>query len=245
MRIKKKYVLLPLAVILVFAAVGYGTLRLMDTRSFQFFGGLVNRIETDQKVVALTFDDAPTLQVTSVLQTLAQKNVQATFFEIGSAIEKYPQLARAITQAGMQVGNHSYSHQRMVFQPFSFYQDEVDKTNRLIRATGYSGEIMFRPPHGKKLVGLPWYLSQQHIRTIMWDVEPDTFEDTGASNGDANFLVNYTLQQTKPGSIILLHPFCDKVCAADRAAIPRIIDGLEARGYQFVTISQLLTYAKK
>jgi peptidoglycan/xylan/chitin deacetylase (PgdA/CDA1 family) len=157
MRIKKKYVLLPLVVVLIFAVVGYGTLRLMDIRSFQFFGGLVDHIETDQKVIALTFDDAPTLQVTSVLQTLGQKNVRATFFEIGSAIEKYPQLARAITLAGMQVGNHSYSHQRMVFKPFSFYQHEVDKTNQLIRATGYSGEIMFRPPNGKKLVGLPWF----------------------------------------------------------------------------------------
>jgi len=70
----------------------------------------------------------------------------------------------------------------------------------------------------------------------MWDVEPDTF---AARNPQA--LVEYTLTNVMPGSIILLHPFCDSDCHADRLALPLIIDELKALGYQFVTVSELLT----
>lgn len=243
-RFKKKYIFIPVGLLLILAMLAYGTYQLMNSRTVQLFGKLVSRVATDQKVVALTFDDAPGPQLNDILALLTQRQVQATFYEIGQQMEKYPQEANAITRAGMEPGNHSYSHERMVFKSMSFYQNEVERTNTLIRATGYTGEITFRPPNGKKLAGLPWYLSQHNILTITWDVEPDTYEDTGTGSGDANYLVQYTLTHTKPGSIILLHPFCSTICAADRAAIPGIIDGLRARGYTFVTISQLLTYAK-
>jgi peptidoglycan/xylan/chitin deacetylase (PgdA/CDA1 family) len=73
----------------------------------------------------------------------------------------------------------------------------------------------------------------------MWDVEPDTYYSGSVKN-----IVDYTIQNTKPGSIILLHPFCGSACEADRKALPEIIDGLIAKGYKFVTINQLLEYKK-
>lgn len=242
MKVKKKYIIVPLVLILLLVGLGYGTLQLMDSRTFQFFGGLVDHVDTNQKVVALTLDDAPGPQTGDILRVLGEKDVKATFFAIGSALERYPDEARAIASAGMEIGNHSYSHERMVFKAMSFYQDEIERTSALIRKTGYAGEITFRPPYGKKLVGLPWYLNQQHMRTIMWDVEPDTYRDASAGKDDAKFIVSYTLAHTRPGSIILLHPFCQSGCAADREAIPGIIDGLRAEGYSFVTISRLLSY---
>jgi peptidoglycan-N-acetylglucosamine deacetylase len=72
----------------------------------------------------------------------------------------------------------------------------------------------------------------------MWDIEPDTYYQ-----GDAELITKYTLDTVKPGSIILLHPFYDSGLA-DKEALPRIIDGLVANGYKFVTINQMLKYKK-
>ncbi|MFZ5376178.1 MAG: hypothetical protein ACOZAN_00715 [Patescibacteria group bacterium] len=112
-----------------------------------------------------------------------------------------------------------------------------------IRQFGYKGIITFRPPNGKKLFFLPWYLEQQGITTIMWDVEPDTFLPQNLSvKEQTDFLVEYTINKVQPGSIILMHPFCSE-CQADRLAIGKIIDELHQRGYKFVTISELLSVA--
>ena len=69
----------------------------------------------------------------------------------------------------------------------------------------------------------------------MWDVEPDTYHA-----GNADKIVSYTLENTKPGSIILMHPLCGESCVADREALPKIINGLKEEGFSFVTVSELL-----
>ncbi len=134
----------------------YGTYKLMNSRTYQLFGGLTNQVETSQKVVALTFDDGPTKNVVQLLPLLDKYNAKATFFVIGNELEKNLEEGKKIAQAGHQIGNHSYSHKRMVFKTPSFIQQEIEKTNTLIRKTGYKGPIDFRPPNGKKLVGLPY-----------------------------------------------------------------------------------------
>lgn len=212
-----------------------GLFQVSKSRTFQFFDNLTSRVETTQKVVALTFDDAPNEKTQVVLDILKQKNIKATFYEIGENIEQYPDVVKAIVKAGMEVGNHSYSHKRFLLKPLSFVDSEIQKTNTLIRNSGYQGEITFRPPNGKKLFILPWYLKQHNMKTIMWDVEPDTFF---AGNSDA--IVKYALDHTQPGSIILIHPFCEVECEADRKALPLIIDGLKEKGYKFLTISEIL-----
>lgn len=220
---------------LIIISVSLLLFQISKSRTFQFFGNLTNRINTDQKVVALTFDDAPSTKNQEVLDILKEKQVKATFYEIGKGIEQFPSEAKAIVDAGMEVGNHSYSHKRFLLKSLSFVDTEIQKTNKLIRDTGYQGEITFRPPNGKKLFALPWYLRKHNIKTIMWDVEPDTYVA-----GDLEAIVKYTLDHVRPGSIILLHPFCDFECDADREALPKIIDGLKEKGYTFVTINELL-----
>ncbi len=238
--VKRSLVILSIAAVALLLC-GYALLQLSNSRSFQLFGGLTDRVQTNEKVAALTFDDAPSPHVSAVLSTLQAKQVKATFYEIGRAIEEYPDEARAIVDAGMEVGNHSYSHQRFLFQSQAFIDVEIQKTSTLIRDTGYRGEITFRPPNGKKLIGLPWYLAQHDIKTITWDVEPETYASDLSADAKTEFLVRYTLEHTRPGSIILLHPFCDS-CASARQALPEIIDRLAANGYRFATVSELLRY---
>ena len=116
---KKKLIFIGISTLVVFLLL-FGSLKLMNSRTFQLFGGLTNQVETNQKVVALTFDDGPTTNVDEILPLLNQYNAKATFFLIGSDIEKNPEEAKKIANSGHQIGNHTYSHQRMIFKSPSF-----------------------------------------------------------------------------------------------------------------------------
>lgn len=225
-------IVLALAVIMVIAVGGY---YLVNSRSFQLAGQLVERIDTSDKIVALTLDDGPTTVASDVLRILADADVPATFFLNGRDLAAHPDLGRAIAAAGHEIGNHTYSHRRMVFASPETVVAEVERTDEEIRRTGYRGPITFRPPYGKKLWTLPHYLSEHDRTTVTWDVEPDSAQDANADQ-----IVAETVDAVRPGSIILLHVMYEGR-AASRAAIPRIIDELRADGYRFVTVSDLIT----
>lgn len=216
-------------------AVGFAMWRVSRATTFQFFGEIVPRVETTERVVALTFDDGPTPGKTDeILSVLAAKDVRATFFVTGRELAAHPDEARKIVAAHHELGNHSYSHQRLIFKSPSFIADEIESTDRLIKTTGYAGEIHFRPPYGKKLFGLPYYLSRTNRKTIMWDVAPET----GDADDDSDRIIAHVLENAAPGSIILLHVMYDSRAASMRA-VPGIIDGLRSSGYNFKTVSEL------
>lgn len=221
----------------LFFAAAVGIYFYSKSRTTQLFGEIIARVETDKPKVALTFDDGPTRRFTQdVLATLRERNVTATFFLIGKEIEENLPQAREIVADGHEVGNHTYTHPRMVFVTPSTVRNEIERTDAAIRMAGYRGEILFRPPNGKKLVTLPWYLSQHDRKTIMWDVEPESFPDVTAN---AEAFTKHVLDNTKNGSIILMHVMY-RSGEVSRQALPMIIDGLRQRGFEFVTVSQLL-----
>ncbi len=233
-----KIALAAVSALALLAGAGFGTLRLMDSRSYQLFGTLVQRVDTSRKVVALTFDDGPTPGPTlEVLDVLRQTHARATFFVTGQGLEQFPELGPEILAAGDELGNHSYSHTRMVFRPISFYASEVERTDRLIRRAGQRGEILFRPPFSKKLVGLPWYLSRHGRTTVMWDVQPDS---ESGDQPDTPTIVSDALSNVRPGSIILLHVMYLPVRASSLRAVRPIVEGLQRRGYEIVTAGELL-----
>lgn len=226
---------------LVFGLIPLTTWQISKARTFQFFGGIVSWVETDKKIVALTFDDGPTKNTGTVLEMLDKLGVKATFFVTGSELKQNPEAGRMIVQAGHELGNHSYSHNRMVFKSQSFIKKEIEETDSLIRQAGYQGDILFRPPYGKKLLGLPYYLNKQHRKSIMWDIEPESYPEIGA---DTNKIVKYVAEKTKPGSIILLHVMYESR-AKSVDSITGVINELKAKGYQFVTVSELLKEQKQ
>ncbi|MBI6874394.1 polysaccharide deacetylase family protein [Clostridium aciditolerans] len=213
----------------------------MNSRSFQFFGGIVSRVNTKEKVVALTFDDGPSKKVDKILSILNEENIKATFFLIGSEIDKYPDEAKKLVVSGQEIGNHTYSHNRMVFKSPSYIKKEIEDTDRLIRKIGYKDTIQFRPPNGKKLILLPYYLEQNNRKTILWDLEPNSYPEI---NSDSDKIVKYVLDNAKPGSIILLHPMYDEKDITINS-IKGIIEGLKKKGYTFKTVNQLLEMEKK
>ncbi|MFK9094731.1 polysaccharide deacetylase family protein [Bacillus salipaludis] len=228
---KRKLTFIGVGILVVFLLL-LGTYKLMNSRTYQLFGGLTDQVETDQKVVALTFDDGPTYNVDQILPLLDQYHAKATFFLIGNEIEQFPSEAQKIVDAGHQIGNHTYSHNRMIFKTPSYYKEEIEKTDQLIRDAGFQGEIDVRPPNGKKLVGLPLYLDNHNRDTITWNLEPDSFYTTASDK------VKYVEDQIKPGSIILIHPMYDKT-GEELKTIEGILKTLSDEGYTFVTVDEL------
>ncbi len=218
-------------------AFGYGTLLYSRATGHQVFGEIIERADTNEKIVALTFDDGPNPPFTNqALQSLARYDAKATFFMVGQQIEKHPETVRAVIAQGHQVGNHSYTHRHLVFKPLSVYRDEIERTDRLIRNHGYTGEIFFRSRAGMKLVGLPWVLWQQGKRTVLYDIR-STPRDYRRPAPDR--IAHSILEKVRPGSIILLHDG-----GGDRpesmAAAETILRELTLQGYRFLTVSELL-----
>jgi peptidoglycan-N-acetylglucosamine deacetylase len=230
------WLVLALALVIAFAAV-YGAWQLSRARDFQLFGKLVTRVETTENVVALTFDDGPTKEYTAgVLALLREKGVKATFFIIGADAEKNPDDLRAIVADGHEVGNHTFVHDDMTLASSEKAASEIERTDAVIRSAGYSGEILFRPPFGKKLIGLPLYLANHSRTTVTWDVEPESFRKIAA---DPDLIAAHVVERTKPGSIIIMHVMY-KAREPSREALPQVIDGLREKGFRFVTVSELI-----
>jgi chitin deacetylase len=232
---RAKATLITVTAIIVAAIAAF---QISKSRTFQFFGEIIPRVNTPQKVVALTFDDGPTPGATEeILSILAEEGVKATFFVIGADLERNLEQGRKIVAAGHELGNHTYSHKRMVLKMPSFIESEVERTDQLIRQAGYQGTIHFRPPFGKKLFLLPRYLAKNARKTITWDVEPESYPEIDA---DSNRIVQHVLANIRPGSIILLHVMYESR-GESRKSVRRIISGLKREGYSFKTVSELLT----
>ena len=231
----KKRIALATAIILVVTVIGFR--QISRSRTFQLFGELIPRVNTTQKVVALTFDDGPTPEATDqILAILNEAQIKATFFVIGAELEQNLEQAKKIVSAGHQLGNHSYSHVRMMLVTPSFVKQEIETTDKLIRDAGYQGEIFFRPPYGKKLLALPYYLSKTGRRSVTWDVEPESYPEIDAN---ADKITEHVLSKTQPGSIIILHVMYPNRRESMKA-VKKIVDGLKAQGYSFKTVSELL-----
>ena len=225
------------ALVAAVVVVGAGSYWLMDSTTVQLLGAHVDRVDTTRKVVALTFDDGPSSEyVNQILAGLGRYGVRATFFVIGADAKADPDALRSLVVARQEIGNHSYDHRRLVFVSTKTVADEVEAADQVIRAAGYTGPIAFRPPYGKKLLSAPYYLWRHGRTTVMWDVAPDSI--AGIAD-DSRALTRYVLDNVQPGSIIELHPWSSGG-SATRDALPGIIAGLRTRGYELVTVSQLL-----
>lgn len=128
--------------------------------------------ETERKVVALTYDDAPYPPYTNqLLDILDRYQVKATFFEIGCNIEKHPEIVPLIFTRGHELANHSYSHTDMMFKLREFLLSEIEKTDKLLQELGVKQDsISFRPPFSRRCVVLSYLLYQMQKKMIMWDV---------------------------------------------------------------------------
>jgi peptidoglycan/xylan/chitin deacetylase (PgdA/CDA1 family) len=225
-----------LAAVACLGAAGWGLLQISRARCFVLAGHTTCRVETAAPVVALTFDDGPTpTGLDAILPALRSHGAHATFFLIGQDAQRRPEMVRALLAAGHEVGNHSWSHLRMVGRSGGFYDAELARTDTALRAAGADPKL-FRPPYGKKLVGLPLAVERAGLTMITWDVEDPATQDP-------QVFARQVVDEARPGSIILVHAMYPSNTTA-RAALPAILDGLAAKGLKVGTVSELMAQAR-
>jgi peptidoglycan/xylan/chitin deacetylase (PgdA/CDA1 family) len=208
--------------------------------SSQVYGRIVTHGSRDEKLVALTFDDGPndpwTLRIADVLD---QHGVKATFFVVGKNADAHPEVVRALVERGHLVGNHSYHHRKRD-AIFGLRYSELGKAETSIARAADVCPALFRLPNG---FHTPWQLhavSGHQMRTIGWDVQPSDWK-----NPPADEIVKRVVDSVRPGSIVLLHDGEDTHQGVDRSAtldaLPGIIESLQAEGYRFVRVDELLS----
>ena len=209
--------------------------KISTSRNYQLFGGLINHVDTEKKLIALTFDDGPDEHTDQIVSMLDELDVRATFFVIGSAMEKYPEYGRKLAHHGHELGNHTFNHRPMLGVSYTTVAKELSASDALIRKAGYYGPVHFRPPYGKKGAVLPMYLRAHERTTVMWSNHPEDF--TRRKPQSTTEIVNYAVKHAKPGDIMILHPWYGRENI--RSAIPYIVKELRSQGYEFVTLSEL------
>lgn len=196
---------------------------------------VVRKIPTTHKVIALTFDDGPSTATTpQLLRVLRDKEVKATFFVLGTSIQRAPSLLSAIAGDGHEVASHSFTHRHSNAIPKEELFRELDKTSELIAAVA-ARPTLFRPPGGGYNDNLVRELKQHGYTTVLWSIDPRDWERRSSAQ-----ISSFVIEKAVPGAIVLLH---EGECAAGTSeAVGKIIDTLRAQGYEFLTIGELLQY---
>ncbi len=187
---------------------------------------------TNQKIVALTFDDGPKPGVTEpLLEILKQEGAVGTFFVIGRHVTEFPELSRKIADAGMEFANHSYTHPNLTKISASRVVQEILQTQAAVQLTTGKTSKYVRPPGGNWNAAVAQSLRPWGVTPCMWTVDVYGSEVLGAQQ-----VANAVLTQVRPGSIILMHN--GKVSTLQ--ALPTIIRELRKQGYRFVTVDDLV-----
>ena len=208
---------------------------------------------TSQKKVAITFDDGPDPTWTpKILDVLKEKNVKATFFLIGLEVEKYPGIAKRIYQEGHEIGNHTFTHPDISNISKRYFEVELNLTERLFEGKMGVKPVLFRPPYSIDQEPdtadqvRPLELSQDMgFITVGDKIDPNDWHDNPRRSADdivADVFAN--LPPCQPGNlscgnIILLHDGGGNRSETVKA-LGMMIDGLKARGYEIVPVSDLL-----
>lgn len=206
----------------------------------QTFGNTVTQVPIKQKVVALTFDDGPNPPYTNqIVDYLCKEHVPATFFVVGRAVAKYPDIVRKEARCGDAVGNHSWDHAHLVLESRAHLINELKMTDAAIyRATGRHSHL-FRPPFGARDFTVINEAHRLGYQVIMWSVPlPRDWQ-----NPPPKVIEERVMSKVKDGSIIVLHDG-NRGKPGDRkntvAATKLIVRDLEEQGYRLVTVPELI-----
>jgi peptidoglycan-N-acetylglucosamine deacetylase len=183
------------------------------------------------RCVALTFDDGPDPVYTPrLLDLLREKDVKATFFVIGKRADQYPEIVRRAWVEGHLIGNHTWSHYPLFcFLLPSRLRAEIERGTESVRRSCGFPPRLFRSPVGLRHPLLAPYLEKAGLEYISWSIRTlDTF------TGDSSVLARRILNKAASGDIILLHDHLPRGTHAMLEALPRVIDELRGRGFEFV-----------
>jgi len=195
-----------------------------------------NSVHTDGPYIAMSFDDGPSATLTpKLLDLLAARHIKATFFVIGENVMEHPEIVARAAREGHEIGNHSWSHPNLAKMWQESVRSQLQRTDDAIKnATGERPTLM-RPPYGSVTDREKrWIHDEFGYRIILWDVDPYDWKRPGPA-----VVRNRILKETRPGSIVLSHD----IHPGTIEAMPSTLDALEAKGFKFVTVSELIGMA--
>jgi peptidoglycan/xylan/chitin deacetylase (PgdA/CDA1 family) len=196
---------------------------------------VIYRVNNTEKLVAITVDDGPNPKFTPrLLDILRENKIHATFFVVGNQLEKYPDLGKRILKEGNEVGNHTYTHPKLLKNNSSEIIDEIVKCNDTIEKVLGIKTKYFRPPKGQLNHDIIKAAHEHGEKVVLWSI--------ALEHHDANTpeeMVNRIVNNITPGGIILMHDGrLDRTKSIQ--AVPELIKELQDNGYKFVTLSELL-----
>ncbi len=185
--------------------------------------------EEGKKRIALTFDDGPhPFYTRQLIEGLRERKVKATFFITGKNAEAYPDVVKEIYEDGHLIGNHTYNHTQLTSQNAESFKQEIVQTNEVIKDVTGEEIIYIRPPYGS------WnkkFEEELNMFPVLWTVDPLDWCSSNVSG-----IVRKVTSQIKENDIILMH---DQYKTTVTAAL-KIVDELQEKGYEFVTVEELL-----
>lgn len=204
------------------------------------FGASSSRIvfsknKQETKKIALTFDDGPHPRYTDkILSILEKYNIKATFFVIGVNVENYPEPLKRIYEAGHEIGNHSYSHISEKSLTGDSALEEVNKCEELIYKSIGIKPRLFRPPQGMFSEDIEKIVFEKNYSIVLWSVDTRDWAHNSVEN-----IMKTVQSELRGGDVILMHDYTsgkNTTCDALESIIPSLIE----KGYEFVTVSELM-----
>lgn len=178
--------------------------------------------------VALTFDDGPSTKYTEkLLKGLKKRGVKATFFLTGERISYSKKIVKRMKKDGHVIGNHTYTHIDLAKTGYNEAKKEIEDTNNAIKEITGEKPKFLRPPYGDWNEKL---LEETDMSIVLWSVDPEDWKDR-----NADVVAKRVIKSTRPGDIILLHD----IFGTSVDAALKIVDELQSKGYQFVTVDQI------
>lgn len=195
------------------------------------------KVKTENKRIALTFDDGPHPRYTAeILDLLREYNVRATFFVIGENIEYYDKnIISQMLLDGHEIGNHTFTHAHTKEMSEQKFIADVEKCHNLVlERYGYEMKL-FRPPEGYVDKKVGEVANKLGYSVILWSIDTRDWEHTASST-----IVGNVERSVSGGDIILMHDYVSKP-STTTTALRELIPELLSRGYEFVTVSDLIS----
>jgi peptidoglycan/xylan/chitin deacetylase (PgdA/CDA1 family) len=196
-----------------------------------------SKVNADGPYIAMTFDDGPHATNTpKLLDMAAKRHIKLTFFVIGQCVEQNPALLRREVVEGHEIGNHTWSHPNLAKLSDDGVRTQLQQTEDIIVKTiGIKPKLM-RPPYGELTKRQRQWVNRDFgYKIILWDVDPVDWKRPGS-----NVVAQRIIAGARPGSIILSHDIHPPTIAA----MPQVFDTLLAKGFKFVTVSELISQAQ-
>jgi len=196
-----------------------------------------SEVNVDGPYIAMTFDDGPHATNTpKLLEMAAKRHIKLTFFVLGECIEQNPDVLRQEVAEGHEIGNHSWSHPNLAKLSDEGLRTQLQRTeDMMVKTAGIKPKLM-RPPYGELTKRQRILVNHEFgYKVILWDVDPLDWKRPGS-----DVVAQRIIAGARPGLIILSHDIHPPTIAA----MPEVFDALLAKGFKFVTVSELLAMDK-